>query len=117
MSRGWNLFPSHLQMSLVPAQHPNGLGILWWDLGAWGLLVHLKFQRIFRKTLSLGLHGESWGGDVISTPAPCSNHPWFYNIQHHSWAVTQSLPWWSILNSPSNSVLGFGLALGLLMSG
>lgn len=33
MSRGWNLFPPHLQMSLVPAQHPNGL---WWVLGAWG---------------------------------------------------------------------------------
>lgn len=66
-------------------------------LGEFRLLIHLKFQRIFRKALSLWLHGEGWGGGVVPTPAPCSSHPWFHSIQHHSWAITQSLPRWSIL--------------------
>lgn len=78
------------------SQWPGDTVVGFGCLGKFRLLVHLEFQRIFRKTLSLGIREEGWGRGVVPTPAPCSSHPWFYSIQHHSWAVTQSLSWWSI---------------------
>lgn len=54
---------------------------------------------------------------MVPTPPPCSSHPWFYRIQHHSWAHSIPPTVEHLLNRPSNSALGFGLTLSLLMPG
>lgn len=85
------------------------------------LLNHLKFQRNFQKNLKPqscpGRTGEmAWSHAspyLLHIPSVLSR----YSIQHRSWVINSISPKPEHhLTSPSYSVLGFGLSLGLLMS-